>query len=307
MNRGIRRRSIRSALSGGLLSALLLSVPVQAQAPRDDSAPAPVYRIELIVFEHQDGRSDRRLAAAPLDFTDALHPQLLALLDAQLERHLALLERALPIFSLPPRVGAQAPALVAGEERIQPVPRSYAAVELSPAMQRALERLQRSPEHRPVAAQAWFQTANPGQRTAAVRVHDETVVDWHRPEMSEDEPWLPEPVLLPDAEPPFAPVAIARPIHRLDGTVRLRRTQFLRLELDLVLQEARLMSDGGPADQRWQLHRVRRDRAVRPDRMEYFDSSRFGVLARITAFERVDPEPPEPPPPPMADPAPEPN
>jgi len=306
MNRPVRKQT-RLAW---LLSGLTLMLPALAPAQAQDSGVS-VYRVELIVFEHVGGRSDRRPAAEPMNFTETLDPEALAALDAAIADHLPVLAESVPTLTLPPRIGPEAPALAKGEETIQPVPRDYAAVELSPTMQRALSRLETSPAHSPVATAAWFQTAERGQRSAQVRVHDDEIVSIRQPQTPQ------RPDSLVDLGPqlgrdlPFEPVPVARPIYRIDGTARLRRTQFLRLELDLAFNQPS-RSDADSADEtsgsdpRWLLHRLQQQRAVRPERFEYFDSSRFGVLARITEYKRIVPEPvpaPMPVPGPAHDPA----
>ncbi|PKL96635.1 MAG: hypothetical protein CVV18_00945 [Gammaproteobacteria bacterium HGW-Gammaproteobacteria-8] len=275
---------------GCLLIGLGLALPALTLAQPDASKPA-VYRVELIVFEHVDGRSDRRAAADALNFTDALDPDALAQFSSAIERHLQSLAALLPNFSLPPRTGPEAAALVRADQQIQPLPHDYASAPMSPEMTRALSRLEDSPAHLPVATAAWFQPAERGARSTRVRVHDAETVAMYQP------PPPPRPLFLPDLGPllgrdlPFESIPVARPIYRLDGTARLRRTQFLRLELDLVLQSAP-EADDTLGDPRWQLHRLEQARAVRPGRFEYFDSSRFGVLALITEFEWLEPEPP---------------
>jgi hypothetical protein len=293
------------SILASLLAGLLLALPALAQTPGE---LPPVYRVELIVFEHVDGRSDQRPAAEPLDFTAALDPNALAVFASALDDHLQSLAAILPTLTLPPRSGPGAPALVRSDEQIQPVPRDYTAIELSPTMQRALARLEASPAQLPVATRAWYQGAGHAARTAPVRVHDAEVVAIHQPPTPSRPLFLPQlgPVLGRDL--PFESIPMQRPIHRIDGTVRLRRTQFLRLELDLVLQQPPGDDDAAASDPRWQLHRLQQARAIRPDRFEYFDSSRFGVLARITEFERIEPEiEPEPVIPPVVEPTTEPG
>lgn len=303
MIRPVRPQSVFTRLLADLGCVLALMLPALALAQTPDSGP-PVYRVELIVFEHVNGRSDQRPAAEPLDFTAALDPNTVAVFSGALDKHLRAPAAILPTVTLPPRSGPEAPALVRADERIQPVPRDYAAVELSSTMQRALARLENSPMHRPVATQAWFQAAGRASRTAPVRIHDAQVVATHQPEAPLV---LPELGPAPGRELPFESIPMERPIHRIDGTVRLRRTQFLRLELDLVLQQPPGVEDAAASDPRWQLHRLQQGRPVRTDRFEYFDSSRFGVLARITEFERIEPEiEPEPVAEPVAEPVVEP-
>jgi hypothetical protein len=93
--------------------------------------------------------------------------------------------------------------------------------------------------------------------------------------------------------------------YRLDGTVLLRRSRFLHLDLDLELRQpvfdqppvtASLIlndtvdSDGPepPLPTPFLIHELKQSRQVKSQRMEYFDSPVLGVLAWITAFETED-------------------
>ena len=106
---------------------------------------------------------------------------------------------------------------------------------------------------------------------------------------SEDETELPDPTLF----------------YRIDGTVRLKRTRFLHLELDLeirqaVFDEQKLAanpilsneSEAGepqlPLPTSFLIHNLNQSRQVKSRHMEYFDSPVLGVLAWITPFELED-------------------
>ncbi len=114
-------------------------------------------------------------------------------------------------------------------------------------------------------------------------------------EESAEKPELPDPTLF----------------YRIDGTVMLRRSRFLHLDLDLELRQAVfdeqpltpapiLQSRGRvlepdplgepepPLPTSFLIHKLEQSRQVKSQRMEYFDSPVLGVLAWITPFERED-------------------
>jgi len=296
---------------------------------RDESAEYPaVYRVEAIVFRHADGRSDRRRSAAPADFTDRLDPLLVAAAFEAAGRQLARLAAFLPVAEVPGTPDEATPFLESGEQTLRPIPPVYSALgDLSTSMQRAMSRLIDAPAFEPVTARGWIQLAPQEERTAAARVHDRSVVEALEPEAGPGP--VPVAHVLPfgpliQAPPP------ARAIYRLDGTLRLRQRRFLHLDLDLVWQtRARMQADtgddpdaaegasapgkddsetdeteeAGETDEdgeggedgeddgeKWELHRLQQSRVVRPGRLEYFDSSLFGVLVRIDRFAQVVPE-----------------
>lgn len=280
-------------------------------ATRNESEAYPaVFRIEVIVFRHADGRSDRIRATEPVDFTDDIDPLLVATANEWAELGLTRLSEVGPPVAIPGRSGETTPFLETEDETIRPIPPAYAALDnLSPSVQRALTRLTDAAQYEPVVARAWTQNAPPGQSTALVRVHDETVIDVIEPEV-EQRPLVLLQVLPFD--PPAESPPVARNLFRLDGTLRLRQRQFLHLDLDLAWQTRahalanRVMpqrdtaraedagvvdrGDGENSQQAWQLHRLQQSRIVEPGRFEYFDSSLFGVLVRIDRFEQVVPE-----------------
>lgn len=93
--------------------------------------------------------------------------------------------------------------------------------------------------------------------------------------------------------------------YRLDGTVKLRRTRFLHLDLDIQLREVFYedaadepgmpVADDSPLlpasetveepVERYRIHRLQQSRQVKTARMEYFDSPVIGVLAYLTRIE----------------------
>ncbi len=106
---------------------------------------------------------------------------------------------------------------------------------------------------------------------------------------SEEEPGLPDPTLY----------------YRLDGTVMLRRSRFLHLDLDLELRQAIFddqplaaapignteddpVEPEPPLPTSFLVHDLKQSRQVKSQRMEYFDSPVLGVLLWITPFELED-------------------
>src|SRR6056297_1080846 len=286
-----------------LLAATSLFAQQSATGESDAIEYLPVYRVEVIVFSHADGRSDRIRSAASMDFTDQLDPLLLARANDLAESWLADLAVALPVARIPGKIDETTPWLETDGQILRPIPPVYSALgDLSRPIQRAMDRLLDAPEYDPVTARAWIQLARRDRRTAAVRIHDQTVVDLVKP--ADEQSLVPMPHLLP-----FGPLVKTPPpaldIYRLDGTLRLRQRQFLHLDLDLVWQtraralanrmppvEESTVTTNGPVDGEgeWQLHRLQQSRIVEPGRLEYFDSSLFGVLVRIERLEQVVPE-----------------
>ena len=94
--------------------------------------------------------------------------------------------------------------------------------------------------------------------------------------------------------------------YRIDGTVMLRRSRFLHLDLDIELRQAvvdeqPLTPASLPGSENesnepelpapaasFLIHHLKQSRQVKSERMEYFDSPVLGVLAWITPFEAED-------------------
>src|SRR6056297_1234839 len=287
-----------------LLAATSLFAQQSATGESDAIEYPPVYRVEVIVFSHADGRSDRIRSAASMDFTDQLDPLLLARANDLAESRLADLAVALPVARIPGKIDETTPGLETDGQILRPIPPVYSALgDLSRPIQRAMDRLLDAPEYEPLMARAWIQLAPRGRPTAALRIHNQTVVDLIEPD--DDQSLVPVAHVLP-----FGPLVETPPpaldIYQLDGTLRLRQRQFLHLDLDLVWQtQAQALPDrmmppsgqSGPtargpdaAGGEWQLHRLQQSRIVEPGRLEYFDSSLFGVLVRIDRVAQVVPE-----------------
>lgn len=78
------------------------------------------------------------------------------------------------------------------------------------------------------------------------------------------------------------------PVYQLDGLARFRRNRFLHINLDL---EYRLLNDQQqPVEtEALGIHRLRQQRQIRSERLEYFDAPFMGVLAYITPIEAEEP------------------
>ena len=198
--------------------------------------------------------------------------------------------------------------------------------EMSDVMQEAWRRLRLSAPFRPQQYLSWEQGNQ--EPFPALRIHDLEVVLVKDPEsrrrlkmieadLLEDESeqreketlfvtsgsTTPEPagglVVLPQAaeipEEPELPEAV--PYYRLDGTVKLRRSRFLHLDLDLQMREgiwepepleivARdpvIFERAGPT--LFRVHELQQSRQVKTGRLEYFDGPVLSLLAFITAIK----------------------
>jgi len=288
------------------LGLALFSV-ASAQVETDADLP-PVYRVEVIVVLHTGGQSDARRTAAPIDYLAALDPRWVAHAWMLAESHRQWLKQALPMLppGREPVDPARLPALANDQETLRPAPPRFAArPRLSGSMARALERLQGAAAFEPIAWRSWFQTAPRRRAMPTVRIHDDQVIDY-RPASPTGAgfPLFLDRVRVPVKFEDQAPVgftilaepSFAQPQYRLDGQIGLRRRQFLHAELDLTWQvpaepgiDDRQIPEPDQAE--WLTHRLVQSRIIRPDRLEYFDSARFGVLLLVTGFQQIEPEP----------------
>lgn len=161
-------------------------------------------------------------------------------------------------------------------------------------------RLDRLAGYEPLLRMTWEQ--NQVDYHPPVRVHDAEVIveELHFPTSLV---WLDL-----DSDDPFAPYLA--PLYRLDGTVQLRRSRFLHLDLDLEyriddpawLQAAPLppapglvQPEAAPPDAQaptpeagppepFRVHRLRSSRQIRSNEVHYFDTAYLGVLARVTSI-----------------------
>ncbi|MGK7295706.1 MAG: CsiV family protein [Candidatus Wenzhouxiangella sp. M2_3B_020] len=293
-------------LAAAALLAAASSAAGQSQSARTGAQPPeypPVYRVELVVFEHVGGDSDRRRALAPAAFATLLDPLLVARAEDAADLAVTELRPLLPMLPKPGGVDEFTPYLESESTTLKPIPPVFAALgEHSGPIRGVLQRLSESDAFEPVATRAWIQPARRGRATPALRMHDDLVVDTLSPGPIRSPLFFPHRLRVPvrvDArgrvvgEPLFDAPPPPQAVYRVDGSARLRRRQFLHLDLDLVWQQ-RSEAIGPAGEPEWRLHRLAQSRVVEPGRVEYFDSSRFGVLALVRRFEQVVPERPEP-------------
>jgi hypothetical protein len=184
---------------------------------------------------------------------------------------------------------------------------------MSEVMQIAWRRLRLSAPFRPQQYLSWEQGAD--EPFPLLRIHDKDVIliddpyaDLREADAADEkgnktvvfsdqgntlpgdpmeEPELPEPTLF----------------YRIDGTVMLRRTRFLHLDLNLVMREAvfddpaealapvlsqeRMPTKPGepPEPTSFLIHTLEQSRQVKSNRMEYFDGAVLSVLAWISSVE----------------------
>jgi len=161
--------------------------------------------------------------------------------------------------------------------------------EMSDVMQEAWRRLRLSAPFRPQQYLSWEQGNQ--EPFPVLRVHDLEVVQVIDPYANERlnlvEEEFPEEFALPD------PIQY----YRLDGTVTLRRSRFLHLDLDLQIREgiwetepleftnrdSDIPEPAGPTS--FRVHELQQSRQVKTQRMEYFDGPMLSLLAFITAIK----------------------
>jgi len=221
---------------------------------------------------------------------------------------------------------------LASDESAEPPPLAIQIEEMSPVMQEAWRRLRLSAPFRPQQYLSWEQGSDPP--FPLLRVHDQDVVmiddpwaDLRQPAEDADGPTPDGEVNLPGEEAPVTgsedtpesqdkleagdgaeeEEALPDPIvyYRLDGTVRLRRTRFLHVDIDMSLREpvfeqttptaepSPATIDTGaelppPRPDSFRVYRLEQSRQVRTGRMEYFDSPVLGVLVYVTGAEPVE-------------------
>lgn len=208
--------------------------------------------------------------------------------------------------------------LLPGEEAVQEPWAEVVYVEtMGEDMQEAWRRLRLSAPYRPEQYLSWEQSAD--EPFPLLRIHNEEIILLDDPyadlraELEED----PEDSVSENEEAfvftdqgselpgePAAETELPEPtrFHQIDGTVMLKRTRFLHLELDLELREAvydemamtqaliaREEAVEGefelPQPSSFLIHSLKQSRQVKSARMEYFDGPVLGVLAYITSVE----------------------
>lgn len=149
-------------------------------------------------------------------------------------------------------------------------------------------RLRRVSGYEPLAMASWTQSQIDYQ--PPVRLHDAEVIA--------EELRLPGPVFWTDlAGGPLLGEYI-HSMYRLDGSVQLRRSRFLHIDLDLeyrvdepaqpvsVFGEAGIVNvveqSGDVPAPPFRVHRLRQSRQVKSNEIHYFDTAYLGALVRVT-------------------------
>jgi hypothetical protein len=146
-------------------------------------------------------------------------------------------------------------------------------------MQRALGRLQASPDHEVLSVTNWLQPLARRNAAPAVRVRDETPVSVA---------WMTLPTLPFSIDPGVTePERLPSSIYRLDGSVRIRQRQFRHAELNLFWNE-RAPRTGPTAPSQiggFEMHRLHQSRPIQLGRLEYFDSPWLSVLILVEPWQ----------------------
>lgn len=277
-----------------LLTTLAFCAPcatlhAQTAADQTDVQEKDFYRVEAIVFTHAGGQSDEWPLENPTDHSDAIDPAWRAFAREQrLERAEEDTSVADSDLSAALNVVDAIAELESGEQSLGEAllyPDPWLALdELSEPMQQATSRLERSGAYRVHATLAWHQGLDRTAQRQAVRIHDDRIlkVDWIK--------LTPTGRLLRGNRPVRAVSDLTPAFHyRLDGTIRLRKRQFMHADVDLGW---RVRERVGPAawplltaDAEFSVHRLDQSRTIRSDRLEYFDSDWLGLLLRVSRYE----------------------
>ena len=143
-----------------------------------------------------------------------------------------------------------------------------------------------SREYRPLLHVAWQQPGLDARNVRAVRL-DNTRFERKAAEQVEVEPELGQ---VRD-EPEYTP-----PIKIFDGTVRLRKSRFLHLDVDFVyfpdtLQQPDLEMPAQSAGHRRfpaDYVRLTESRRIKPDDLNYFDHPLFGLIVEVSKIKSAD-------------------
>lgn len=258
---------IRTFLS--FLAGLAVTVALPAAAADDGD---PWYQVELIVFEHagtaaEAGLWQGELALAPLP-AEAIR---LRALPTAIDGESATLPTELPLH----REG-EAAFIRLDDERSQ--------------LAAALNRLLVTPRYTPLLHVAWLQPATTSAGFAGVRLNDEEDDDENGSIETGDAvdagELLREPLTKAAGRDPLS--SGRQPT--IDGTVRLSRSRFLHLALDLryspqgAAAASPLFSIFGLEAEPAPLYRLAQSRRVRSGELNYFDHPRFGAIVILTPY-----------------------
>jgi hypothetical protein len=295
------------------------------------------YRVEILVLQHLEQNEEPLSMPWIQDYSqsiDFLTPPPEE--DPVDEAELATMEEVPPAAD-PYAADALAASQADIEEPAEIDPNAVIPLEeMSDTMQEAWRRLRLSGPFRPEQYLSWEQGRT--EPFPLLRMHDLDIVRTDDPyaELRKEREEAAENTDEPEASHVFADAAgldelqgamgeevtpeLPDPtvFYRLDGTVMLRRTRFLHLDIDLQLREAvyalpaysappgSLLSaspqptqpqaleneDAEPTPREpssYLIHAFKQSRQVKSGRMEYFDGPVLGVLAFITTIE-AEPE-----------------
>ena len=289
------------------------------------------YRVEILVLTHLHHEAIPEDTEFLRDFSSALD-FLKAKEENEEENEIDEAEPGLTVAD--PEIIAEEPGEILPEEEQPELPWAdvIAVEDKGDEMQEAWRRLRLSAPFRPEQYLSWEQSAN--EPFPTLRIHDQEVILIDDPYAelrdleaidtederegepivfsdqkntlpsgesedssgeSEQEPELPDPTLY----------------YRIDGTVMLKRSRFLHLDLDIEVREPvfddqkmpaiPILSDESTPDElelpiptSFLIHKLQQSRQVKSQQMEYFDSPVLGLLAWITSFEAEDEEEAEP-------------
>jgi len=258
------------------------------------------YRIEALVLRHLDSTAPAQPQADLTDYSDSLDFE-----ERKRSRAETLAHSGDPFFPevndalLLPPVGP-----FPGDE---PWAEVTSLEDRSERMSSVWRNLRLSESFRPEVFLAWEQPSE--EPFPALHIHNDQVIRISDPDAGMR-------VLRPDentrAAGPRSPQFLFRydfksgmvdlfPIpkpqyaYQLEGTIRLRRSRFLHIDLDLAFREATEAAlrelPGPPLLTRYQgylVHTLKQSRQVRTERMEYFDSPWLGVLLWISEIKMAD-------------------
>lgn len=280
-----------------LIASLAACAPGSPLWAQTDGEETDFYRVEAIVFTHAGRASDDWPQSSLADHSDAMDPVWRSFARNQrLERAEAETSVADSDLSAALNIVDAIAELESGEQPLDTAllyPDPWLALDaLSEPMQQAGNRLERSGAYRVHATLAWHQGLDRAAQRQAVRIHDNHVlkVDWVTV--------TPTGRLFRGDDPVREASDLAPAFHfRLDGTIRLRKRQFMHADVDLGW---RVRERIGPAawpllaaDAEFSVHRLEQSRAIRSDRFEYFDSDWLGLLLRVSRYE-LEPADPGP-------------
>lgn len=272
-----------------LLALLAITGLASPSLAQDDSGSKPFYRVEAIVFTHAGGNPDAWPESRPADHAGALDPAWRSFAQEQ-QRRLAESEGGSRRSDLQATLNVleTIASIESGEESLTEAllyPEPWLALDkLSEPMAQAKARLERSGAYRLRAWLAWHQALGESAGSRNVRIRDDHLlaIDWIAV--------APTGRLLRDGIPVTRATELSPAFHyRLDGSIRLRRRQFMHADvvLDWRVRESPGISPWPvmPGEGKFERHRLDQSRTIRPGRLEYFDSEWLGLLLRVTPYE----------------------